>query len=37
MAILQVGYERNKAGYKFTEIEDAFRSSKSRSRFGRLR
>jgi hypothetical protein len=23
-AILQVGYERNKAGYKFTEIEDAF-------------
>lgn len=24
MAILQVGYERNKAGYKFTEIEDAF-------------
>jgi len=23
-AILQVGYERNKAGYKFTEIDDAF-------------
>ena len=23
-AILQVGYTRNKAGYKFTEIEDAF-------------
>jgi hypothetical protein len=23
-AILQVGYERNKAGYKFTEIYDAF-------------
>jgi hypothetical protein len=23
-AILQVGYERNKAGYKFTEIEDEF-------------
>jgi len=23
-AILQVGYDRNKAGYKFTEIEDAF-------------
>jgi hypothetical protein len=23
-AILQVGYERNKAGYKFTEVEDAF-------------
>lgn len=23
-AILQVGYERNKAGYKFTETEDAF-------------
>lgn len=24
MAILQVGYDRNRAGYKFTEIEDAF-------------
>ena len=24
MGILQLGYERNKAGYKFTEIEDAF-------------
>jgi hypothetical protein len=24
MAILQVGYERNKAGYKFTEVDDAF-------------
>lgn len=24
MAILQLGYDRNKAGYKFTEIEDAF-------------
>ena len=23
-AILQVGYERNKAGYKFTEVDDAF-------------
>jgi len=23
-AILQVGYERNRAGYKFTEVEDAF-------------
>lgn len=23
-AVLQVGYDRNKAGYKFTEIEDAF-------------
>ena len=23
-AILQVGYDKNKAGYKFTEIEDAF-------------
>ena len=23
-AILQVGYERNKTGYKFTEVEDAF-------------
>src|SRR5205823_4120979 len=23
-AILQVGYDRNKAGYKFTEVEDAF-------------
>ena len=24
LAILQLGYDRNKAGYKFTEIDDAF-------------
>ena len=28
MAILQVGYSRNKAGYKFTEIEDQFANFK---------
>ena len=24
LAILQIGYRRNKAGYKFTEVEDQF-------------